>query len=112
MLRTPKRLGDGDHLIDIFFQRAADFQVHIQPERIGLVGKRLQLRGCHLAQAVFLAVQQMQAQTLQLVAIGEVQQVGRRDTAMGEVGQQGIGMGKQAHLPKAVEQLPGQCFSQ
>jgi hypothetical protein len=31
---------------------------------------------------------------------------------MGEVGQQGVRMSKQAHLPKAVEQLAGQCFSQ
>ncbi|MCY1454609.1 hypothetical protein D9M71_716860 [compost metagenome] len=86
--------------------------MHIQPECFGLVCKHLKLRGCHLTQAVFLTVEQVQAQALEFVAIGEVQQVARGDTAVGQVGQQGVGMGKQAQLRQSVEQLAGQCLGQ
>ncbi|MNL28430.1 hypothetical protein D3C87_1500720 [compost metagenome] len=65
-----------------------------------------------MAEAVFLTVEQVQAQALQLVAISKVQHVGGRDTTMGEVGQQGIGVGKQAQLLEALKQLPGQCLRQ
>ncbi|MNK81872.1 hypothetical protein D3C87_1016320 [compost metagenome] len=86
--------------------------MHVQPEGIGLGSERLKLRGGHLTQAVFLTVEQVQAQALQFVAIGEVQQVARCDTAVGQVGQQGVGMGKQAQLRQSVEQLAGQCLGQ
>src|SRR5689334_16958688 len=46
------------------------------------------------------------------MAIGEVQQVGRGDTTMGEVGQQRVGVGKQAQLPETLKQPPGQCVRQ
>ncbi|MNS62811.1 hypothetical protein D3C72_958870 [compost metagenome] len=65
-----------------------------------------------MAQAVFLAVEQVQAQALQLVAIGEIQQVGGGDTTVGEVGQQRVGVGKQAQLPETLKQPLGQCFGQ
>ncbi|MCY1186807.1 hypothetical protein D9M73_277160 [compost metagenome] len=46
------------------------------------------------------------------MAIGEVEQVGGGDATVGEVGQQRVGVGKQAQLRQSFEQLPGQCVSQ
>ncbi|MNJ71814.1 hypothetical protein D3C77_684030 [compost metagenome] len=44
--------------------------------------------------------------------VSEVQQIGRGDTTMGEVGQQRVGVGKQAQLPETLKQPPGQCVCQ
>ncbi|MNF84959.1 hypothetical protein D3C84_673410 [compost metagenome] len=107
-----KGLGNCDDLIDIFFPCATDLQVHIQAQTIGLICELAQLCLRHLAKAVCLAIEQVQAEALQLVAIGEVQHVGRRETSIVEIGQQGIAMSKQAQLPEPVEQLAGECFGQ
>ena len=103
------RLGDGDDLIDVWLAGAADFQVYVQAEPGGFVTECLQLGRGHVAQAVGLAIEHVQAQPLQLVAIGEVQQFTWHDAALGQVGQQGVGVGEQAHafqpLDKGVGQL-------
>ncbi|MCY1450050.1 hypothetical protein D9M71_668300 [compost metagenome] len=72
-----------------------------QLQRLGLLGKGAQLLGTHLRQAVVLTVEHMQAQALQFVAIGKVEEVEGRQATMGEVGQQGVGMGEQANLIEA-----------
>ncbi|MNF69419.1 hypothetical protein D3C84_513020 [compost metagenome] len=101
-------LGDGHHLVDILATRAADFQVQVQAQGAGLVGEGLELGGAHLRQAVLFTVQQVQGESLEFVAVGEIQHVRRHQAAMGEVGQQRVAMGEQADAVEAFEEPAGQ----
>ncbi|MNE70542.1 hypothetical protein D3C80_1663390 [compost metagenome] len=86
--------------------------MHVQAELPRLGGEGLELGRGHARKTVLLAVEQVQAEPLQFVAVGEVQQVGGDQAAVGQVAQQRVAMGEQAHLVEAREQPFGQHRSQ
>ncbi|MNJ80362.1 hypothetical protein D3C77_787180 [compost metagenome] len=61
--------------------------MHLKLQLAGFVSEGTQLRCVHLREAVVLAIEHMQAQAFELMAVGEVEQVEGRQAPMGEVGQ-------------------------
>ncbi|MNY12859.1 hypothetical protein D3C86_1459640 [compost metagenome] len=99
--------GDGHDLIHLLLARAADFQVQVEAQAFGLGGKGQELLPVHPGEAVLLAVEQVQADALELMGVGEIEQVGGLEATLGEVAQQRIGMGEQTQLLQSFEQLFG-----
>jgi hypothetical protein len=101
-----------DHLVHVRAQGGADLEVDAQTQAARAVGELAQPVVAHPAQAPFLAVEEVDAGAGQAVPMREVEHIIGPVCAVGQVAEEGVGVGEQGCAVDPFDQGAGQLIGQ